>query len=354
MIERTFSVSFNIFIFAVYVSLLSPAVAETLPSEIRTEPVNFSKPLGYTPVANEAVSGWIHTSSKRIANLGTWSYGEFSPDSDPVSTYYEAGKMYGVYSINQISGEPSGIGYVLRISGYSELGGQEHFHDVPLAGNMNQWTRFFSRVIAAGSVHVNYDVKLLTTGAPIRVGDTRVPLQRIATTNINGFGKDNVQPIYLNSFNVYLQQRGCTADVFPNVYGMGVVSEDQFAGTGTVNGLGVIKVSLNCDNNLNVYASMSDYHDPGNTTDMLTLSPEGAKTASGVRVRLLKENNGGTPVVFGPRIAILDTGAAHQWQVKSVSDGNHKEFSLRPQYIKTGPISPGVANARASITFAYD
>lgn len=104
-------------------------------------------------------------------------------------------------------------------------------------------------------------------------------------------------------------------------------------------------VGLSCSAGTNVFVTLTDLTNPGNTTDQLSLAT--GSTASGVRLRLLRPN--GVPVSFGQDSA--SAGNPNQWYVGPSSSTTG--IPLTAQYISTGPVTGGVVKGLASFTLNY-
>ncbi|MEB2487542.1 fimbrial protein [Burkholderia multivorans] len=104
-------------------------------------------------------------------------------------------------------------------------------------------------------------------------------------------------------------------------------------------------VGLSCSSGTNVYVTLTDLSNPGNTSDQLTLAP--GSTASGVRLRLLRP--GGVPVSFGPDSS--SAGNLNQWYLGP--SGSTTGISLTAQYISTGQVKAGSVKGLASFTLSY-
>ena len=94
---------------------------------------------------------------------------------------------------------------------------------------------------------------------------------------------------------------------------------------------------------------LSDANNPSNATNILS-TETGAGNAQGVGIQLLL--NGGAVVKLGPLSNDPTTDIGSIWSIGSAGSTT-RDVSLKPQYIKTGPITPGTVKARAIVTFYY-
>jgi len=95
----------------------------------------------------------------------------------------------------------------------------------------------------------------------------------------------------------------------------------------------------------NLGITFTDVADPGNTTNLLTLSSD--STAQGVNIQILK---GTTPVLYGPDSSIA--GNTNQISI-GASGSSMVNIPLYGRYIRTGAIKPGLAKGVATFTMSY-
>jgi type 1 fimbria pilin len=116
---------------------------------------------------------------------------------------------------------------------------------------------------------------------------------------------------------------------------------------GSTSPSGTFTVGLTCDANVAVHAVMTDQTTPSNTSSVVTLT--GDSTASGVGVQFFY--NGSGPLTMGPDSSAA--GATGQFLIQSTTAAQTLTLPFQAQYIRTGELVPGSANALASITFSY-
>lgn len=93
---------------------------------------------------------------------------------------------------------------------------------------------------------------------------------------------------------------------------------------------------------------MTDQTTPANQSSVVTLT--GDSTASGVGVQFFY--NGTGPLSMGPDST--NDGTLNQFFIqKTASAGQILSLPFQVQYIRTGELIPGTANALASMTFSY-
>jgi type 1 fimbria pilin len=129
---------------------------------------------------------------------------------------------------------------------------------------------------------------------------------------------------------------------------MGAVNMSVFDAVGSTSSPVPFQISLNCTgSSMTVGMTMTDLSDPGNTTDILSLTSN--STATGVGIRVTHSN--GNPVSFGADSAVA--GNPNQFIVSTAGSSNvNAQFNA--QYIKTKTtITPGTADGVASFTMSY-
>ncbi|WP_213665454.1 fimbrial protein [Pseudomonas sp. RC4D1] len=337
-------------LFSVLMIFNQLAFAVTRGLLIDVDNLKVTKPLMAATIAGEALSGW-KSNTVTVANspgISNTLYLNLSAMSNAVGSYSEEGKNYMVFDIKDDSGVSSGVGFILRVSSYLCLfGGCWGSNGDIAVGNTEleiSPTKDFD------FAQVIYSVKLIATGAEIK-SSYSVPDWQIGVLSFWGTQSAN-RVVVMRGFNINYTKTGCVASAYPSSINMGVVSVAQLTNSRSVAALLPVTVSLKCDSGIGVYASMTDLSDPGNSKENLTLIPS-TNTAKGVAVRFLDENQ--NAISYGPPSAFV--GSLNQWKVKSSSDPNEVSFKLYPQYVMTGTasdVTPGDANAMASITFAYE
>lgn len=328
---------------------------------IGTQKVVIQKPVLNNSIIGEVLTGWINTSLQQVVDSQGTIYGSFgmtinSPASD--ISYSESGNSYTVYNVYLPGGEPSGIGFVLRT--YSQDCGLIFFIpycDVsgPHIQTGNGYNKFKDPVHANVNIAYSYEIKFIALSQNIKVGSHSLGGSDIGHASFSS-AATHTAAVGLGAFILEYEKSGCTASLSPAVINMGVVSPLGFNGIGTtVASNAPVTVSLQCRTpDIGVSVTMTDQNNSSNSTQTLQLSPGATTTATGVGVQFLRD--GGLPVTYGPDSSFIDSSSTAQWRVKDKSTLNDTaQFVLTPQYIQTAnTITPGEANAVASITFAYD
>lgn len=139
--------------------------------------------------------------------------------------------------------------------------------------------------------------------------------------------------------------RSCSVTTGDTSVYLNKVWTSQLKSPGITAGDKAFTVGLRCSAGTNVYVTLTDLTDPGNTGNQLTLTSD--STAAGVKLRLLKSN--GDPVSFGPDSSAF--GNRNQWFLGT--SATTTGIPLTAQYISTGPVKAGVVKGRASFTLSY-
>ncbi|NDJ57534.1 fimbrial protein [Enterobacteriaceae bacterium 4M9] len=288
------------------------------------------------------ITEWRITECGQTHWLGTWQYGwhDSSLLVSTGNTYNDGSGNYTIFS----TGTP-GIGIVLgmqmvpnSISGASSLG------FVPVASAQTVLTT--TSGLGISNVQTTIKYKLVTSGQAISAGNYSftVPLGDAQMKDLAS--NSYPVPVRMNVSSLVLNNKGCTV-LTPNIVAnMGIVGSRQLPAVGSVFNGPPIDVSLQCDTGVAVDAIFSDLTRLANTSQVLDLTP--TSTAAGVGVRLLFNN---TPLQFA--YPAIYPGAPGLYAIKTASDSDGFTFSLTPQYIRTGALATGTANATAVVTFIY-
>ncbi len=163
----------------------------------------------------------------------------------------------------------------------------------------------------------------------------------------NATGKFNATNIaWINDpIKISTIPRSCSVTTSDTSVYLDKVWTSQLKSPGLTVGDKAFTVGLRCSAGTNVYVTLTDLTDPGNTGNQLTLTSD--STASGVKLRLLKSN--GDPVSFGPDSSAF--GNRNQWFLGT--SATTTGIPLTAQYISTGPVKAGVVKGRASFTLSY-
>jgi len=322
-------------------------------SVVSAQNILIKKPALTDSIVGEALTGWINSGFKTVGVTGPFGKFGLTMSASPTAIpYSEGGVSYTVYALNS---SPN-IGFVLSVVPkdclWIILACSWNTHDpVAITAGQNEFQTFKDGVAASG-LEYNYNIKFIALSSVFIQSDVLVSPQEIATAVMCGaFGCTDTGAVTLDGFTLTYEKLGCVASFPPNIY-MGVIPLDQFNGVGaTVTAHSATTINLVCDDGLGVHAIMTDQNDPGSDKTTLTLTDVPNK-ASGIGVQFIKDDGG--IVQYGPSSSVVGGGPG-QWRIKSSTDSSNFSFTLMARYIQTeSVVTPGEANAVASITFAYD
>ena len=120
------------------------------------------------------------------------------------------------------------------------------------------------------------------------------------------------------------------------------ISTSRLNAVGTSGGDTRFNIELNCQSGVNVFITLTDASNAGNTTSLLTAKP--TSTATGVKLRIIKSD--GSIIRFGPDSPL--PGNINQWFVGS--SGATNNIALTVQYYRDGDVV-GVGSIEAAVTF---
>ncbi|MGY3255604.1 fimbrial protein [Pseudomonas chlororaphis] len=276
----------------------------------------------------------------------TISFSYAVPEGVPIGglTHISEGVSYPVFR----TGVP-GVGYVIGIRD----------------PNSSQWksvappqTQIFpgpgTGSVAPTTLGFTAQVKFIATDR-IKSGVYSAPLQKVATLRVTtrtGKPMASDVPLYIKAFTVTAATQGCslTQGAIQNI-NLPPATLHSFAGPQSNSVQSVpFSMSLTCDADVSVYATMTDATTPSNTGNVLSRSPD--STALGFGIQLFK-NGESSPIKFGPDSSSI--GTLNQWYVgKSASTGTVFRIPFVAKYIKQGAeATAGTLRASSTITFSY-
>jgi P pilus assembly protein, pilin FimA len=286
-----------------------------------------------TPLTAWIGSGVTRMENSCTASNTTTTYGQARGVLTPTGkTLVDGGATYTVYATSL-----RGVGLILAAGDYSAAG-------IPLAPTATDLVKGWSTFWDA-----NASVRLVATGDPIATGT-------LAATTVGNFfvGEKSsgttsaTAPIKITSTSLTAQTCSVDAGSVNLSVSLGTTSAPGLAGpVGTTSGNAGFSVRLNCSTGMNVYMTLTDANNLGNTSDVLSLSPSPTQ-ARGVGIQVRRD---GTPVRFGPDSSVA--GNTNQFSIGASPNGV-LTIPFTANYIKTNPVvAPGDANAVATYTFSY-
>ncbi|MGG6100906.1 fimbrial protein [Pantoea allii] len=291
------------------------------------------------------LSGWNTNACGQTHRVGTWQYGWYDTSNlSPTGISYNDGS--GNHSIYRTG--ITGIGVVLKarmvpntISGASSLG------MLPIGSAETKLTS--TSLLGISNVQTTLQYKFVTTGEiispnvySITFSAGRAQMRDLLSATYPVLVNANISSLAVNN-------KGCDIMTRSLVANMGAVGTQQLPNINSVYAGEPVTINLQCDDNVIVEAIFSDLTNPANTTTTLNLT--GESDAQGVGVELLL-NSSTTPVQLS--YPARYGGAPGRNLIKTASDASNLSFQVTPRYIRTGDLTPGVANATAALTFVYN
>ncbi|AOE39896.1 fimbrial protein [Pantoea agglomerans] len=334
----------NLLLLACFLASAS-ALAMDWKSDITLSP----QPMEYSGPADSVMPGDIIGSTwSATANVEevfwcglvwTCSKGTLEPSPSAISsgmTVTVDGQNYTIFE----TGIP-GIGYII---GLKDFNGSEY---VPLQTGITQSYPASGTSGYATKLGWSAKVTFIKTGTALKSGLYTTPtIQAAILTAYNNETK--TAQVIINPTTITVAASGCTVNTKSANVDLGTLDIRTLSTVGSTSPSGTFNVTLTCDQNIAVNAVMTDQTTPSNSSSVVTLT--GDSTASGVGVQFFY--NGIGPLSMGPDSTA--DGTLNQFFIQTTSSANQVlSLPFQAQYIRTGDLVPGTANALASITFSY-
>lgn len=156
-------------------------------------------------------------------------------------------------------------------------------------------------------------------------------------------------PVMLNGGRIQVQSQTCSMNQRNYVVPLNTVYSSQFSSLYKEVQGGEVNIQLQCQDGIDVFATLNDATQHGNRSNILTLTTD--STAKGVGLRLYK-NNETTAISYGADSP--NKGNQNQWHFSNYRGEINPRIKLKANYIKTeNTITPGSVKAVATITFSY-
>lgn len=272
--------------------------------------------------------GWVFTCSK----------GTLEPSSSAISsgmTVTVDGVNYTIFE----TGVP-GVGYII---GLKDFNGSAW---MPLQSGITQSYPAEGTNGYASDLGWSAKVTFIKTGTALKSGVYQIPTINAAVLTAYN-NETKTARVIINPTTITVAASGCTVGSKTASVTLGTIDVRTLPTVGSTSPSGTFTVGLTCDANVTVQAVMTDQTTPTNTTSVATLT--GDSTASGVGVQFFF--NGTGPLMLGPDSSA--TGTTNQFFIQSTTAAQTLSLPFQAQYIRTGELVPGSANALASITFSY-
>jgi type 1 fimbria pilin len=325
------------------------ASASALAMEWRSDITLSPQPMEYSGPADSVMPGdiigstWSATADvKEVFWCGliwTCSKGTLEPSPSAISsgmTVTVDGVNYTIFE----SGIP-GVGYII---GLKDFNGSEY---TPLQTGITQSYPASGTSDYAQNLGWSAKVTFIKTGTALKSGLYTTPTIHAAILTAYNNETKTAQVI-INPTTITVAASGCTVNTKSANVDLGTLDIRTLSTVGSTSPSGTFNVTLTCDQNIAVNAVMTDQTTPSNSSSVVTLT--GDSTASGVGVQFFY--NGIGPLSMGPDSTA--DGTLNQFFIQTTSSANQVlSLPFQAQYIRTGDLVPGTANALASITFSY-
>ncbi len=306
------------------------------------QPMTYSGPADSVVPGNVIGSTWSATASVQqvfwCGYIFTCSKGTLEPSSSAVSSGMSVtvdGVNYTVFE----TGVP-GVGYII---GLKDFNGSTY---VPLQTAVTQSYPADGTNGYATNLGWSAKVTFIKTGTTLKSGVYQTPTINAAILTAYN-NETKTAKVIINPATITVTASGCTMGTKSANVDLGTLDIRTLPTVGSTSPSGSFTVGLTCDANIAVNAVMTDQTTPSNTSSVVTLT--GESTASGVGVQFFY--NGTGPLMMGPDSSAA--GTTNQFFIQTTTAAQTLSLPFQAQYIRTGEIVPGTANALASITFSY-
>ena len=306
------------------------------------QPMTYSGPADSVIPGNIIGSTWSATASVQQVFWCGWVFTCSKGTLEPGSSAISSGMTVTLDGVNYTLFETGvqGVGYII---GLKDFNGSAW---IPLQSGMTQSYPADGTNGYASDLGWSAKVTFIKTGMPLKSGVYQIPAINAAIlTAYNNEVK--TAKVIINPTSITVTASGCTVGTKSANVELGNIDIHTLPAVGSTSPSGSFNVSLTCDANVAVHAVMTDQTTPSNTSPVVTLT--GDSTASGVGVQFFY--NGTGPLMMGPDSSAA--GTANQFFIQSTSSAQTLSLPFQANYIRTGELVPGTANALASITFSY-
>ncbi len=186
-----------------------------------------------------------------------------------------------------------------------------------------------------------FRVQLIKTGQ-VLPGNFNLPV-KLATGN---YGSAEINILQLSNNNASVTAPACTVQESAISVTMPVGKGRDMPTVGSTTGDTGFKISIYCSSPVSVSMTMTDAANPTNVSSTLSLNP--ASTAKGVGYQIVYN---GREISYGPDSAIAKN--VNQFNIGASSIVGALTIPFTARYVRTGPITPGSADANATFTMSY-
>ncbi|MGD9426797.1 fimbrial protein [Pantoea sp. NSTU24] len=324
--------------------------ASVMALELKSDITLSPRPMQYSGPADSVIPGEIigsAWSASADVNQVFWcgylwqacSKGTLEPSPSAImsgATVVVDGVNYTIFE----TGVP-GVGYII---GLKDFNGSKY---VPLQSGITQSYPVQGGTGVTQDLGWSAKITFIKTGTALKSGVYTTPTIHAAVLTAYSNETKTAQVI-INPATITVAASGCTVNTKSANVNLGTLDIRTLSTVGSTSPSGAFNVTLTCDQQIAVSAVMTDQTTPANRSSVVTLT--GDSTASGVGVRFFY--NGIGPLNMGPDSSAM--GTLNQFFIQTTSSAKQVlSLPFQTQYIRTGDLIPGTANALASITFSY-
>ncbi|ASV38831.1 hypothetical protein CI807_22350 [Pseudomonas sp. NS1(2017)] len=199
----------------------------------------------------------------------------------------------------------------------------------------------YARAVSYGPQSGDGRVQLIYLG-PIKSGQLNLP----AVLGAEYYGEAMTAQLSLINNNASIVASTCEI-TNPNVnISMPIASTSDFHSVGSTFGRVPFTIGLNCSAAVKLNVTFTDSINRGNNSDILSLAPGSNAKGIGYRIRY-----NSSPVLYGPDSSVA--GNVNQISVGAVTGGGALSVPFTIEYVSTGDVQAGSADAMATFTMSY-
>lgn len=305
------------------------------------KPMSFSGPADSILPGNIIGSTWSSTASVTeviwCGFLQTCQIGTVEPGSGAISTGMTVtvdGANYAIFETGV-----QGVGFIM---GVKDPKGATY---IPLQNGQTQTYPTSGTSGYAASLGFAAKITFVKTGKTLATGvyTTQTINAGLLTVKNN---ETTTAKVIINPTTITVSATGCTVLTKTANVDLGPVDIRTLPAIGSTSPSGTFNVSLFCDQQVSVNATLSDQTHPTNYSSSVSLTSD--STASGVGVQFLYNNS---TLMLGADSPVA--GNLNQFFIQTTTQAQTLNLPFEARYIRTGNIVPGTANALAGITFSY-
>ncbi|WP_419236849.1 fimbrial protein [Serratia fonticola] len=324
---------------------ISPAYS--LDANLSVPPINYQKPMDAVTDLGLLTGGWNATASQEFCTQtesGRQVNKGVIASESPQSGYTTVldGVTYTIFSSDM-----NGIGWIM---GAKDTNAPTW---TPLTTAETVVYPYNSSVVIYPNIGANIRFAFVKLPGNLPMGPNTFTSQKIANFNCY-LNTEFIQSasINVNSTIINVAALSCKVNTAKNVsIPLGSFTTSQLPAISKNFGDFSTNIELSCDSGVVPWMTISDASNSSNTSNIIQLSPD--STAAGVGVQVFY-NNQATAKPLGLDSTSKDN--LNQFQVGNRTTGNGQVVSIPLQfkYIRTQEaVTPGDANAAATVTFSY-